>query len=209
MATAKDKVHNAVNTRHAAKFQRILDAALEVFVRKGFFKSRISEVAHAAGLADGTIYLYFKNKEDLMASLLESKLEAASAFHTQQLHRPGNSRERLLRLIAGYVYLVRRESRLMLLLHGQLVSPPTPWQGLVRDRIDTFLQDWANVIADGQRSGAFTGTVDPILAAQLLHGALSYTCVRWARDSAPKPLGLQTIRKQVQRMALQMLSAEP
>ena len=59
--------------RHEAKYQRILDAALEIFARKGFHEAKISEIARTAGVADGTIYLYFKNKDDLLIYLFEEQ----------------------------------------------------------------------------------------------------------------------------------------
>src|SRR6266481_3395450 len=57
------------------KHQRILDAAIEVIATHGFFHSRVSEIASRAGVADGTIYLYFKNKDELLMAAIDS------AFH--------------------------------------------------------------------------------------------------------------------------------
>ncbi|HWN67507.1 MAG TPA: helix-turn-helix domain-containing protein, partial [Haliangium sp.] len=57
------------------KRERILDAAERVFARQGFYQSRVSEIARDAGVADGTIYLYFKSKDDLLISLFESRME--------------------------------------------------------------------------------------------------------------------------------------
>src|SRR5512147_151929 len=57
------------------KYQRILDAAIEVIAENGFFHSRVSEIADRAGVADGTIYLYFKNKDELLMAAIDS------AFH--------------------------------------------------------------------------------------------------------------------------------
>ena len=57
------------------KRERITEAAIAVFAEKGYRSSRVSDVAQAAGVADGTIYLYFKNKEDLLLSIFEEKME--------------------------------------------------------------------------------------------------------------------------------------
>ncbi len=56
------------------KRERILQSALSVFARKGFYNSKVSEIASAAGVADGTIYLYFKSKEELFLATLEREL---------------------------------------------------------------------------------------------------------------------------------------
>ena len=61
--------------RQAAKRTRITEAAVEVFAERGFHSSRVSEIARRAGVADGTIYLYFKNKEDILLSIFEEKMD--------------------------------------------------------------------------------------------------------------------------------------
>src|SRR5688572_18005102 len=61
--------NNEGRQRQEEKYERILQAALQVFAAKGFHEARISEIARAAGVADGTIYLYFKNKDDILLSL--------------------------------------------------------------------------------------------------------------------------------------------
>ena len=53
----------------------ITEAAVEVFAEKGFHQARISDIAKRAGVADGTIYLYFKNKDDLLLSVFEEKMD--------------------------------------------------------------------------------------------------------------------------------------
>src|SRR5258707_13600463 len=57
------------------KRERILDASERIFARHGFFAARVTEIAKEAGVADGTIYLYFKSKDDLLISLFESRMK--------------------------------------------------------------------------------------------------------------------------------------
>ena len=71
------KVHSA--TDPSPKRERILAAAERVFARHGFFAARVSEIAKDAGVADGTIYLYFKSKDDLLISLFESRMKQVNA----------------------------------------------------------------------------------------------------------------------------------
>ena len=54
---------------------RIVDAAVAVFAEKGYRSARISDIARRAGVADGTIYLYFRNKEDLLLTIFEEKMD--------------------------------------------------------------------------------------------------------------------------------------
>ena len=60
--------------RTADKRERILRAAIEVFAQNGFYATRVSEIAKAAGVADGTIYLYFRNKDDVLISIFEDRI---------------------------------------------------------------------------------------------------------------------------------------
>jgi len=67
-------------TQHAAKYQRILDAAVAVIAERGYFNSKVSAMAARAGVADGTIYLYFKSKDDVLKAAIDRSFEK---FHEQ------------------------------------------------------------------------------------------------------------------------------
>src|SRR5437660_12011340 len=69
------------------KRERILDAAVRVFAEKGFFGAKVSEIAREAGVADGTIYLYFKSKDDLLISLFEDRMERINGALRSELAR--------------------------------------------------------------------------------------------------------------------------
>ncbi len=56
------------------KYMQIIDAAVEVIAENGYHQSQVSKIAKQAGVADGTIYLYFKNKEDILISLFKEKM---------------------------------------------------------------------------------------------------------------------------------------
>src|SRR2546430_7033936 len=67
--------HSSAGPAEGGKRSRILDAAVRVFAEKGFYGARVAEIAREAGVADGTIYLYFKSKDDLLISLFEDRME--------------------------------------------------------------------------------------------------------------------------------------
>ena len=68
--------------RPGDKRERILRGAVKVFAKKGFYASRVNEIARAAGVADGTIYLYFKSKDEILTSLFEDRIARASSATT-------------------------------------------------------------------------------------------------------------------------------
>ncbi len=81
--------------RAGDKRGRILDAAVKVFARSGFHATRVSEVAKAAGVADGTIYLYFASKEELLVSLFEDRVDKLLSFMREELPKKPDAPSRL------------------------------------------------------------------------------------------------------------------
>src|SRR3954451_9727501 len=86
----------ARDTRSNEKRGRILEAAVKVFAERGFHTATVAEIARAAGVADGTIYLYFKSKDDLLLRLFDEKMtelvaEVKEALSTER-NAPGKLR---------------------------------------------------------------------------------------------------------------------
>src|SRR6516225_5792547 len=81
--------------RTGGKRERILDAAVHVFAEKGFYGAKVSEIAREAGVADGTIYLYFKSKDDLLISLFEDRMAQINANLREALESAPGAVERL------------------------------------------------------------------------------------------------------------------
>ncbi len=84
--------------RNADKYQRILDAAVAVFAEKGFFVSRVSDIADRADVADGTVYLYFKNKDEILAAAINTAFDGFMKTARTELEKLPSPTERLRRL---------------------------------------------------------------------------------------------------------------
>ena len=84
--------------RNADKYQRILDAAVAVFADKGFFNSRISDIADRADVADGTVYLYFKNKDEILKTAINTAFDGFMRQARTQLEKLADPADRLRRL---------------------------------------------------------------------------------------------------------------
>jgi len=65
----------AYKEKDQSKHDKIIEAAIKVFAKKGFYNAKVSEIAREANVADGTIYLYFKNKDDILITLFEEKVD--------------------------------------------------------------------------------------------------------------------------------------
>src|SRR6266550_2933183 len=90
------------------KRERILAAAERIFARHGFFAARVSEIAKDAGVADGTIYLYFKSKDDLLISLFEDRMESINANLRQALAGESGSLAQLRRVVRLHLELIEQ-----------------------------------------------------------------------------------------------------
>src|SRR5262245_16700691 len=90
------------------KRERILDAAVRVFAQEGFYNAKVSQIAQEAGVADGTIYLYFKSKDDLLISLFEDRMERINANLREALSQGKSARDRLRNVVKLHLELVQQ-----------------------------------------------------------------------------------------------------
>src|SRR5262249_60702066 len=95
------------------KRERILEAAIRGSAGKGFFNSKVSEIAREAGVADGTIYLYFKSKDDLLISLFEDRMERINQALRERLPREPSAEAKLRRFIEMHLDLVEKHRALV------------------------------------------------------------------------------------------------
>ena len=94
------------------KRARILRAAVTVFAKYGFYNSRITQIARQAGVADGTIYLYFKNKDELLISIFEEEMEKFTAEIKQKVNAAKDTTSRLSTFIHTHLQFVKQNPKL-------------------------------------------------------------------------------------------------
>src|SRR5476649_690350 len=93
----------AVETPPGPKRDLILRAAIDVFAERGYFTAQVADVARAAGVAAGTVYLYFKSKDDLLVSIFERSMREGLALGRAAVADLDDPRERLRRLAQGHL----------------------------------------------------------------------------------------------------------
>ncbi len=167
------------------KRERILDAAELVFAKSGFFHARVAEIAKTAGVADGTIYLYFKSKDEVLTSIFEAALERLSTGARTVLADIDDPREQL-RVLARYHVANVRENRAVaavLLLELRLSSR------FLKDFSPRPLQEYLDVIGAvlkrGQEQGVFRPH-DSRLVRKAFFGALDELALEWILNDQPK-----------------------
>jgi TetR/AcrR family fatty acid metabolism transcriptional regulator len=187
------------------KRERILRAATRVFAKKGFYATRVSEVAKAAGVADGTIYLYFKNKDDLLVCLFEDRLGLLLQTLERELARRPTPEARLRCVIEMQLGLLEGERDLAEVITVNLRQSTKLMKQYAAPKFVLYLDTIASAVADGQKQGAFRDDVSPHVVARAIFGALDGVTMTWALGKAD-PGGLSRAAAQVADVFLRGLS---
>ncbi|HUH03549.1 MAG TPA: TetR/AcrR family transcriptional regulator [Kofleriaceae bacterium] len=161
------------------KRERILAAAERVFAEHGFFAARVAEIARQAGVADGTIYLYFKSKDDLLISLFESRMERVNGDLREAMALESTSEGKLMAFIATYTTMVKENPNVAEVLTIELRQSSKFMKEYANPRFADLLKLVATVIADGQAAGELDDTVPPSIAARMLFGIIDELALAW------------------------------
>ncbi|MBP2675318.1 MAG: transcriptional regulator, TetR family [Deltaproteobacteria bacterium] len=154
------------------KRNRILQAAIEVFSRKGFFNSKVSEIARASGVADGTIYLYFKNKDDLLISLFEEKMGEVVADVRQKIQGGGNALDRLKIFIENHMGLLDCEAGLIEVLQVELRQSSKFLKDYTPVKFFEYLDVLSGILEAGKEEGVFRPDLNVGVARRVVFGAM-------------------------------------
>jgi TetR/AcrR family transcriptional regulator, fatty acid metabolism regulator protein len=192
--------------RSGDKRERILSAAVRVFARSGFHATRVSEVAKAAGVADGTIYLYFRSKDELLVSLFEDRVERLLAYMERELPKHPDASARLRAVIELQLGLLEGERELAEVITVILRQSTKLMKEYAAPRFMEYLDAIARVVAEGQATGQFRTDVSPNLIARATFGALDGIVLTWALGRAEHG-ALGRAAKQLADVLLRGLSA--
>jgi TetR/AcrR family transcriptional regulator, fatty acid metabolism regulator protein len=168
------------------KRERILDAAERVFAQHGFFAARVSEIAKEAGVADGTIYLYFKSKDELLISLFESRMDRFNATLAAAIPKDGRPTEKLLAAIRTYFRLVRDERLVAEVLTIELRQSAKFMKEASNPKFGDLLRMLAGFVAEGQQAGELTADVPAPIVARMIFGILDELALAWLLQRGEK-----------------------
>jgi TetR/AcrR family fatty acid metabolism transcriptional regulator len=161
------------------KRQQIIQAAAEVFGNSNFQNAIISEIAQKANVAEGTLYQYFKNKEDLFFSIPAQKTEEFCEefnLHLQGIH---DVFSKVRKLIWYYLYFFKTNPAYA----RSLMLEMRVSKGFVRSetygRIKAFTDKVLEIIKEGQEEGRFRNDVGVYAIRELILGVLEYRVTRW------------------------------
>jgi TetR/AcrR family transcriptional regulator, fatty acid metabolism regulator protein len=178
----------AKDTQRQDKRARILDAAVRVFAERGFFTATVAEIAREAGVADGTIYLYFKSKDDLLLRLFDEKMTELLAEARRAVEQGGPAPARLKRLIQLHFALVERDPELARVLIVELRQSAQFLKAADRQKLAAYLDLIAEVVKAGQAAGELDPSISPQTAKRAIFGALDELALGWLLSGRRSPL---------------------
>jgi len=190
------------------KYQRILDAAIEVIAEHGFFHSRVSEIADRAGVADGTIYLYFKNKDELLMAAIDSAFHRFIQSARTALQQTPEPREKL-RLIA-HLHLdgLGHNRELAIVFQTELRHSLKFLGQFSHNLLVEYFDLIKSVIREGQEAGAFRTDISVTMAAHCFFGSLDEIVTTWVLSEHDRDPGyLATLTDSVVSIILKGVEA--
>jgi TetR/AcrR family fatty acid metabolism transcriptional regulator len=153
------------------KRERILAAAVKVFATHGFYNSKVHDVAEVAGVADGTIYLYFKNKDDLLISAFEDRMERINRRLRDELAQITGALPRLHRCMELHLLLALEDRDLAEFITVELRQSSKFIKEYKNKKFGEYLGILRNVILQGQQEGSLRADLDAGFAARAIFGA--------------------------------------
>ncbi len=161
------------------KRDAILKAATQVFAQNGYFQSQVADIARAAGVAAGTVYLYFRSKDDLLVSLFERTMRDALAEGRRGLEAVDDPRQRLSLIAKLHLERLGRDRDLAVVFQVELRQTTKFMERFSSTYLRDYLGMIRETIAAGQESGAFKNDINPTIAAKVFFGALDEMATNW------------------------------
>jgi len=174
-------VRNISSVRSAVgdKREAILRAATRVFARNGYFNSKVADIASAAGVADGTVYLYFKSKEEILHSIFDRSVDQAVADARQELENLDDPREKLRRIALLHLERLGADRDLAIVFQVELRGSTKFMEEFSAAGFAEYLALIRSTFEEGQRTGQFRKELNAKVMAKILFGALDEMATNW------------------------------
>ena len=161
------------------KRESILRAATRVFARNGYFNSKVADIARAAGVADGTVYLYFKSKEEILHSIFDQNMAEAIAADRKLIDKLSDPREKLRRIATLHLERLGADRDLAVVFQVELRGSTKFMQQFSAAGFAEYLGLLRAIFEEGQRAGVFRKELNARVAAKIFFGALDEMATNW------------------------------
>jgi TetR/AcrR family transcriptional regulator, fatty acid metabolism regulator protein len=157
----------------------ILRAAIDVFASRGFFTAQVADVARAAGVAAGTVYLYFDSKDDLLVSIFERTMRDAIAEGRTAVAPIRDPVEQLRAVARVHLDRMGRDRSLAVVFQVELRQSTKFMERFSSTLLREYLGVIRAIIVEGQKTGVFRKELNATLAAKLFFGGLDEMATNW------------------------------
>src|SRR5437764_2165682 len=161
------------------KREAIMRAATKTFARSGYFNSKVADIAKAAGVADGTVYLYFKSKNEILHSIFDQNMAEAIAAGRKRIEKVKDPADKLRRIALLHLERLGADRDLAIVFQVELRGSIKFMQEFSAAGFADYLDVIRETVEDGQRSGDFRNDIKPVIAAKILYGALDEMVTNW------------------------------
>jgi TetR/AcrR family transcriptional regulator, fatty acid metabolism regulator protein len=168
--------------KNKPKYMQIIDAAVIVIAENGYHQAQVSKIAKQAGVADGTIYLYFKNKEDILISLFEEKMGSFVEKIDEKMAGKQTATEKLLMMVEAHFRNLSDDHHMAIVTQLELRQSNKELRLRINDVLKGYLHVIDKIIIEGKEKGEFSSDLDVRLARQMIFGTIDETVTSWVMN---------------------------
>ncbi|HKS09518.1 MAG TPA: TetR/AcrR family transcriptional regulator [Pyrinomonadaceae bacterium] len=179
MRSARTLNNNNFARAGGAKREAILRAAITVFAHNGYFNSKVADIAREAGVADGTVYLYFKSKEEILHSIFDRSVDEALASARKQIELITDPRDRLRQIALLHLERLGADRDLAVVFQVELRGSTKFMEEFSAAGFAEYLALIRTTFEEGQRSGVFRSDLNANVVAKIVFGALDEMATNW------------------------------
>lgn len=191
--------------RDKPKYKQIVDAAVIVIAENGYHQAQVSKIAKEAGVADGTIYLYFKNKEDILISVFREKMAIFVNNVEVILKQDIDTSEKLFRMIDNHFRVLHEDRHLAIVTQLELRQSNKELRLRINDVLKEYLMLLDTILKEGIANGALDESLDIRLARQMVFGTIDETITSWVMND--QKYDLMKLSPEVHRLIMNGMKA--
>src|SRR5262245_28414463 len=165
--------------RDPDKPHAIIDAAIRVFARNGYYNSRVSDIAREAGIASGTIYLYFKTKDEILVTLFREKVAEWVANVRREVAGEPDAVAKIRRLVALHFEVLESHPDLAEVVQVELRQGQKFFRGASAHEVSAYFELITSVLEEGVAAGQIRHDVPVKVATKVLFGAMDQLATSW------------------------------
>jgi TetR/AcrR family fatty acid metabolism transcriptional regulator len=197
------------STRKLEKRARIVNAAVDIFAEKGFRTARVSDIARLAGVADGTIYLYFKSKEEILISIFEEKMDLLLTGLRLSLSEATDAPEKISRFATFHLGQVAANPATAEVLQIELRLSHKFLREYRPEKLWEYLGIFEDIVREGQKSGVFRQDVDPFVSSWSFFGGMDEIAMQWVLSKNSQRFNLDSAAHQIATIFTRGLAPQP